>query len=178
MQAILLWLIPGVLACWWSYAWKGHSDNWALRNLSTGIEASATGESLNSGDVAVHPAARQVLYTGNIKSCSFQKQYSEGFATRKCVYAQKWHSLCYQLSTGGVTVLCFLVSGYLPLITARVARAVSITPLFKIYHLVTTLTYKDNQYSGHQYIMRFLSYHTLGNECPSRPHSGRAWSSW
>ena len=29
-----------------------------VRNLSTGIEASATGESLNSGDVAVHPAAR------------------------------------------------------------------------------------------------------------------------
>ena len=29
-----------------------------LRNLSTGIEASATGESLNSGDVAGHPAAR------------------------------------------------------------------------------------------------------------------------
>ena len=29
-----------------------------LRNLSTGIEASATGESLNSGDPAVHPAAR------------------------------------------------------------------------------------------------------------------------
>ena len=29
-----------------------------LRNLSTGTEASATGESLNSGDVAVHPAAR------------------------------------------------------------------------------------------------------------------------
>ena len=28
------------------------------RNLSTGIEASATGESLNRGDVAVHPAAR------------------------------------------------------------------------------------------------------------------------
>ena len=25
MQAILLWLIPGVLACWWNYAWKGHS---------------------------------------------------------------------------------------------------------------------------------------------------------
>ena len=32
-----------------------------LRNLSTGIEASATGESLNSGDVAVHPAARHRL---------------------------------------------------------------------------------------------------------------------
>ena len=30
-----------------------------MRNLSTGIEASATGESLNSGDVAVHPAARR-----------------------------------------------------------------------------------------------------------------------
>ena len=27
-------------------------------NLSTGIEASATGESLNSGDPAVYPAAR------------------------------------------------------------------------------------------------------------------------
>ena len=32
-----------------------------LRNLSTGTEASATGESLNSGDVAVHPAARHSL---------------------------------------------------------------------------------------------------------------------
>ena len=29
-----------------------------LKNLSTGIEASATGEALNSGDQAVHPAAR------------------------------------------------------------------------------------------------------------------------
>ena len=33
-----------------------------LRNLSTGTEASATGESLNSGDVAVHPAARHSGY--------------------------------------------------------------------------------------------------------------------
>ena len=33
-----------------------------LRNLSTGIEASTTGESLNSGDVAVHPAARHKTY--------------------------------------------------------------------------------------------------------------------
>ena len=30
----------------------------SVENLSTGIEASATGESLNSGDPAVHPAAR------------------------------------------------------------------------------------------------------------------------
>ena len=30
----------------------------SVENLSTGIEASATGESINSGDVAVHPAAR------------------------------------------------------------------------------------------------------------------------
>ena len=30
----------------------------SVENLSTGIEASATGKSLNSGDVAVHPAAR------------------------------------------------------------------------------------------------------------------------
>ena len=58
MQAFMLWLILGVLACWWGYAWKGHSDNWALKNLSIGIEASATGESLNRGDPAVHPAAR------------------------------------------------------------------------------------------------------------------------
>ena len=36
-----------------------------LRNLSTGTEASATGESLNSGDVAVHPAARHTT-KGNI----------------------------------------------------------------------------------------------------------------
>ena len=35
-----------------------------LRNLSTGIEASATGESLNSGDVAVHPAARHTAVAG------------------------------------------------------------------------------------------------------------------
>ena len=53
-----MWLIPGVLASWWGYAWTGHSDNCALKNLSTGIEASATGESLNSGDPVVHPAAR------------------------------------------------------------------------------------------------------------------------
>ena len=32
-----------------------------MKNLSTGIEASATGESLNSGDPAVHPAARHRL---------------------------------------------------------------------------------------------------------------------
>ena len=29
-----------------------------VENLSTGIEACASGESLNSGDPAVHPAAR------------------------------------------------------------------------------------------------------------------------
>ena len=58
MQAFMSWLICGVLELWWGHAWKGHSDNWALKNLSTGIEASATGESLNSGEPAVHPAAR------------------------------------------------------------------------------------------------------------------------
>ena len=35
-----------------------------LKKLSTGIEASATGESLNSGDPAVHPAARHKLDDG------------------------------------------------------------------------------------------------------------------
>ena len=58
MQAFTMWLIPGVLASWWGYAWNVRSDNWTLKNLSTGIEASATGESLNSGDPAVHPAVR------------------------------------------------------------------------------------------------------------------------
>ena len=62
MRAFMLWLIPGVLKCWWGYAWKGHSDNWALKNLSTGVDAGATGESLNSGDPAVHPAARHRVY--------------------------------------------------------------------------------------------------------------------
>ena len=33
----------------------------SVENLSTGIEASVTGESLNSGDTAVHPAARHCL---------------------------------------------------------------------------------------------------------------------
>ena len=32
----------------------------SVENLSTGIEASASGESLNSGDPAVHPAARHI----------------------------------------------------------------------------------------------------------------------
>ena len=32
-----------------------------LKNLSTGIEASATGESFNSGDPAVHPATRHIM---------------------------------------------------------------------------------------------------------------------
>ena len=33
--------------------------------LSNGIEPSATGESLNSGDVAVHPAARHIYHLEN-----------------------------------------------------------------------------------------------------------------
>ena len=32
----------------------------SVENLSTGIEASASRESLNSGDPAVHPAARHM----------------------------------------------------------------------------------------------------------------------
>ena len=37
---------------------KGALRLMSVENLSTGSEASATGESLNSGDPAVHPAAR------------------------------------------------------------------------------------------------------------------------
>ena len=36
---------------------KGALRLMSVENLSTGIEASASGESLNSGDPAVHPAA-------------------------------------------------------------------------------------------------------------------------
>ena len=50
---------------------QGHSDNGVLKNLSTGIEASATGESLNSGDPAVHPAARHRVSIPWVKSNGF-----------------------------------------------------------------------------------------------------------
>ena len=39
---------------------KGALRLMSVENLSTGIEASASGESLNSGDPAVHPAARHM----------------------------------------------------------------------------------------------------------------------
>ena len=37
---------------------KGALRSMSVENLSTGIETSASGESLNSGEPAVHPAAR------------------------------------------------------------------------------------------------------------------------
>ena len=46
-----------------------------MKNLSTGIEASATGESLNSGDPAVHPAARHKPQLG--KSINLEPQEEE-----------------------------------------------------------------------------------------------------
>ena len=47
---------------------KGALRLMSVENLSTGIEASATGESLNSGDPAVHSAARHSAhqYLANI----------------------------------------------------------------------------------------------------------------
>ena len=67
---------------------KGVLRLMSVENLSTGIEASASGESLNSGDPAVHPAARHnidrkipqnsysgVLYTGTIYACTFYMTY-------------------------------------------------------------------------------------------------------
>ena len=41
----------------------------SVENVSTGIEASASGESLNSGDPAVHPAARHSTF---LKICFFK----------------------------------------------------------------------------------------------------------
>ena len=46
---------PGVLM---RLRLKGALRLMSVENLSTGMEASATGESLNSGDPALHPAAR------------------------------------------------------------------------------------------------------------------------
>ena len=40
---------------------KGELRLMSVENLSTGIEASAAGETRNSGDPAVHPAARHRL---------------------------------------------------------------------------------------------------------------------
>ena len=40
---------------------KGALPLMSVENLSTGTEASASGESLNSGDPAIHPAARHRL---------------------------------------------------------------------------------------------------------------------
>ena len=42
----------------------------SVENLSTGIEASASGESLNSGDPAVHPAARHNIDISYYGFCS------------------------------------------------------------------------------------------------------------
>ena len=46
----------------------------SVENLSTGIEASASGESLNSGDPAVHPAARHRLH---LSACIQAVRYSK-----------------------------------------------------------------------------------------------------
>ena len=51
--------IPGVLM---RLRLKGALRLKSVENLSTGSEVSATGESLNSGDPAVHPAARHTPY--------------------------------------------------------------------------------------------------------------------
>ena len=48
----------------------------SVEHLSTGIEASATGESLNSGDPAVRPAARHnktLVTTGSAGGISAEK---------------------------------------------------------------------------------------------------------
>ena len=46
-----------------------------LKKLSTGIEASATGESLNSGDPAVHPAASHRALLGGVSRCLERTRY-------------------------------------------------------------------------------------------------------
>lgn len=50
---------------------KGPLRLMSVETLSTGIEASGTGDSLNSGDPAVHPAARHRLYVSGISSEEF-----------------------------------------------------------------------------------------------------------
>ena len=62
-----------------------------LKNLSSGIEASATGESLNSGDPAVHPAARHnidiVVTTGSAGGFSAEKS---GLELDPCFDTDAW----------------------------------------------------------------------------------------
>ena len=57
---------PGVLM---RLRLKGALRLMSVENLSTGIEASGTGESLNSGDPAVHPAARHNIDINNYGFC-------------------------------------------------------------------------------------------------------------
>ena len=55
---------------------KGALRLMSVENLSSGIEASATGESLNSGDPVVHPAARHhidISYYGSAGGISAEK---------------------------------------------------------------------------------------------------------
>ena len=62
-----------------------------LKNLSTGIEASAAGESLNSGAPAAHPAARHNIdisnYYGSAGGISAEKS---GLELGPCFDADAW----------------------------------------------------------------------------------------
>ena len=80
-----------------------------LRNLSTGTEASATGESLNSGDVAVHPAARHMLlfHTKYEVSCCIIQLHPwshDGKTKKPVVNKIEWEKLFAKRRNGMETI--------------------------------------------------------------------------
>ena len=86
---------------------KGALRLMSVENLSTGIEASATGESLNSGDPAVHPAARHKLVTtGSAGGISSEKS---GLELGPCFNTDAWRGFkLWQLQrAAGLCVIQF-----------------------------------------------------------------------
>ena len=88
---------------------KGAHRLMRVENLSTGIEASATGESLNSGYPAVHPAGRKIpilVTPGSAGGISAEKS---GLDLRPCVDTDAWRGFkLWQLqSAAGLCVIQF-----------------------------------------------------------------------
>ena len=81
----------------------------SVENLSTGIEVSASGESLNSGDPAVHPAARHnidISYKGSAGGISAEKS---GLELGPCFNTDAWRGFkLWQLQrAAGLCVIQF-----------------------------------------------------------------------
>ena len=80
----------------------------SVENLSTGIEASATGETLNSGDPAVHPAARHnidIIFHG----FCWRRAEKSGLGLGLCFNTDAWRGfkLCQLQRAAGLCVIQF-----------------------------------------------------------------------